>query len=363
MRVKRILLSAHKNGRLPHAYLFYGDEGVGKDAMALELARVIHCDKGGDEACGSCASCVSIDLLQHPDVQLIVPLPVGGGEQSDDPPLAKLPVAEVRGIQEQFREKGRNPYHRVTIPRAGIIKINSIREVRRESSVSSFDGRKRIFLISQADAMSETASNTLLKTLEEPAGDCMLILSTSNRDALLPTIISRCQSVRFDPLTEVEIRTALIERNNIQEGQAALLARLANGSYTNALSLLQDDVLEQRALVLSFVRNAVAGRVAALSDDIEKIVALKDRSLIARFLALVLTWFRDALVLAHGGEIINVDQREELTNFVKNFPGAELLTMLGDVDKAISLVERNVYHRLVLLQLAMQIKANIKKAS
>ena len=360
--MKRILLGALGSGRLPHAFLFYGGDGVGKDAMALELARVIHCEKGGEEACGVCASCVRIDSMQHPDVRLVVALPVGSGEQSDDLPLAKLPEADVKAIQEQFREKGRDPYYRISIPKAGIIKINSIREVRRESSVSTFDGRKRVFVISQADAMSDTASNTLLKTLEEPSGDCMLILTTSNRDALLPTILSRCQSVRFEPLTEEEIKTALVERTGAEAGHAALLARLANGSYTNALELLNDDVLEQRNLVLSFVRNAVAGKVMALSDDIEKIVALKERSLIARFLVLVLMWFRDAMVLSHGGTIINVDQKEELTSFVTRFPGAQLLNILADVEKAISLVERNVYHKLVLLQLSTQIKANIKNA-
>ncbi|MEK7672167.1 MAG: DNA polymerase III subunit delta, partial [Bacteroidota bacterium] len=83
-RVKNILLSALRAQRLPHAYLFIGNEGVGKDAMALELARVLHCEKNQADACNACPSCLKLNSLQHPDVKLITALPVGKGEKSDD---------------------------------------------------------------------------------------------------------------------------------------------------------------------------------------------------------------------------------------------------------------------------------------
>ncbi len=98
--------------------------------------------------------------------------------------------------------------------------------------------------------MGDEASNTLLKTLEEPTGECLFLLTTSRRDALLPTILSRCQQIRFDPLTEEEIAAALMERNGVAAEQAALVARLANGSYTRAVELLGDDLQEERAHVV-----------------------------------------------------------------------------------------------------------------
>lgn len=358
-RVKQILLSALRAERLPHAYLFHGNDGVGKDAMALELARVLHCAQGGEEACGRCSSCLRMDSLQHPDVKLVVALPVGKQEDSDDAPLAKLTEADVKIIQEELRLKGNNPYHRVSIPRANIIKINSIRELRRESAMTTSGRSRRVFIISHADDMGEEASNTLLKTLEEPLGNTMVVLTTAHRDALLSTIQSRCQAVRFDLLTDEEIKQALVSRNAVDEERATLVARLANGNYLRALDLLQEDFSAQRELVRSFIIHALGNNVLALLDDIESLASAKNREMVVRFLTLLLMWFRDALVLAHGGTIINVDQQDSLQRFVKKFPGADLLHVLADIEKAISLVERNVYIRLVLLQLSVQLKSTI----
>jgi DNA polymerase-3 subunit delta' len=359
--VKHALLAAWQSGRLPHAYLFYGGEGVGKDAAALELARVLRCERGGEEACGQCSSCLRLASMQHPDVRLIVALPRGSQEKDDDEPLAKLAPADVRIVQEQLRLKGADPYYRIQIPRANVIKINSIREIRRESSMSTSEGKTRIFIISGADAMNDAASNTLLKTLEEPPGDTMFILTTSRRDALLPTILSRCQNVRFDPLTEEEIRAALTERGHIDGAQASLLARLAGGSYTRALELAESDLMAQRADVLDFIRKAIGGKTLELLELIERMAETKDRDVHTRFLTLVLLWFRDALVLRHGREVINVDQMTELNSFVSRFPDADLARAVGDVEKAISLVDRYTYIKLVLAQLAVRLRAAILK--
>ncbi|MCK5571902.1 MAG: DNA polymerase III subunit delta' [Bacteroidetes bacterium] len=361
-RVKQVLLSALRNSRLAHAYLFYGNEGVGKDAMAIELARMIHCEQGGEEPCGTCASCSRMATLQHPDVRLVLPLPVGKGEQSDDDPLAKLSESEVRTVQEELRQKGANPYYRISIPRANIIKITSIREVRRESVMSTFDGRKRIFIITRADAMGAEASNTLLKTLEEPSGDCLLILTTSRPDVLLQTIRSRCQSVRFDPLTEEEISAALVERDGVDHEPAELVARLSSGSYTKAVELLHEHALEERKHVIAFVRHSLGSNTLLVCQDIDRITEPRDRERVERFLVLLLMWFRDAMVLPRGGSIVNEDQRESLERFVAKFPDANLFRLLSDIEHAISLVRRNVYIKLVFYQLSVLLKRNILSA-
>jgi DNA polymerase III subunit delta' len=358
-RVKEALLGAFRNNRLPHAYLFYGNEGVGKDAVALELARVLHCEKNQDEACGVCSSCTKMASLQHPDVKLVVALPVGRGEEKDDPPLLKLSESEIKTIQEQFRLKAQNPYHRISIPRANIIKINSIREVRRESSLTTFDARRRVIIISHADQMGDEASNTILKTLEEPSGKTMLILTSAQREALLPTIVSRCQNVRFDPLSEEEIRLALVERNDIDKRRAGLVARLANGSYVRALELLDDDLAKERQDVIVFVKNALGSNPLKLTEEIDRFSGPKDRERVLRFLTLMLMWFRDALVLMQGGEVINLDQQDDLKSFVAKFPASNLIQVLADIENAISLVNRNVYIMLVLLRLSVQMKENI----
>lgn len=358
-RVKEALISALRSQRLPHALLFYGAEGVGKDAVALELARVIRCERGQEEACRACSSCLRLDSLQHPDVQLVIALPRNSQEKEDDEPLAKLSEAEVRVVQEQLRRKGANPYYRIEIAKANVIKINSIRAIRRESSMSTTDNRRRVVIISGADAMNDAAANTLLKTLEEPPGDTMLILTTAHRDALLPTILSRCQSFRFALLSDDEIRAALIERDGAEPTRAELAARLANGSYTRAQELLDDEVMQQRAHVLDFIRGSLGSRTLELTEQIERIAELKDRDAHVRFLNLVLMWFRDAMVLSHGGKVVNVDQIADLRSFVEKFPGADLPQVLLDVEKAISLVERYTYIKLVFAQLAVRLRRAI----
>jgi DNA polymerase-3 subunit delta' len=249
----------------------------------------------------------------------------------------------------------------VSIPRANIIKINSIREIRRDSSLSTFTSRKRVFILSEADTIGLEAANTLLKTLEEPPGDCILILTTAHRDALLPTILSRCQQVRFDPLTEGEIAQALAERQSIAPGQASLVARLAHGSYTRAVELCGDDLTTERQSVVDFLVRVVSKKHLEVASDIDRLADDRDREKVLRWLTMLLLWLRDALVLSNGGEVINIDLRDRLQRFVTKFPGTDLLRAIQDVERAISLVERNVYIKLVLYHLVMHLKANIRR--
>ena len=360
-RVKQTLLSALRTGRIAHAYLFYGEEGVGKDAMALELARMIQCEQQREEACGQCGSCLRVQEMQHPDLQLITALPVGKGEDKGDPPLAKLSPDDLSAIQEEYRRKGENPYHQISIPRANVIKISSVRELRREATMTAFGGKKRVFVISRAEDMEDSAANALLKTLEEPAGGCIIVLTTANREALLPTIVSRCQQIRFDPLTEEEIRSALINRDGVDVTHAGLVARLANGSYSRALSLLQDDVFAERKFVIDFIRDALSGNAAAVAEDAERIAGWKNRDKVQRFLLFVLMWFRDALVLSRGCDVVNLDQQEELNRFITRNPEADLLGAIGETERAISLLDRNTYIQLIIFTLATRLRATLPK--
>jgi DNA polymerase-3 subunit delta' len=137
-RVKRILINAILSERIPNAYLFYGPEGVGKDAMAIEFAKALNCERKKGEACDECKTCKGISEFSHPNIKLIFKLPLGRNETKDDPPLEKLDEDEIKIIQEQVKLKSQNPYHKISIPRANSIKINSIREIKVEISHSSF---------------------------------------------------------------------------------------------------------------------------------------------------------------------------------------------------------------------------------
>jgi len=362
-RAKKHLLELVSRNRLAHAYLFEGDEGVGKDALALQLARVIHCDQGKSEPCGTCPSCLKSEKLQHPDIHLVFALPVGTHEVRGDGPMEKLTQEDVNSVREQLRIKAADPYHVMTIPRANVIKLSSIRELRRESSLSLAGTKRRVVVISRADEMNEESSNALLKTLEEPSTETTFILTTAHPDRLLPTIRSRCHVLRLDLLSSEEIKRALERSAPVSGENAELVAHLALGSYTRALGLLTEDIAAERRRVVEFVRLVLGGSFVKLMERIDELSASKDRDLIVRFLNLITVWFRDVLVLREGCTILNIDQRADLESFLAKFPDVDVPPILDEVNRTVSLVERNGYIPLALVRLSIRLKRMILAAN
>lgn len=363
-RVKQILINAILNEKVAHAYLFYGPEGVGKDAMAIEFAKALNCERGKGEACDECRTCKGISELSHPNVKLVFKLPLGKNETKDSSPIEKLDESEIKIIQEQVKLKAQNPYHKITIPRANSIKINSIREIKMEISHSTFIPGWRVVIVSEADAMTEQAANAFLKTLEEPTPKTVIILTTANKDRLLPTIISRCQLVRFSYLSDDEIVKALVERYGLNEARARLIARLSNGSFGKALELLDVAIEDKRIRPIDFLATIASGKIVKLLIEVEKIVADYERSEIENFLQIILTWFRDALMLKVGmsDKIININMIERLKKFVENYGEFEYQSAISLVEKAIDQVEKNVQLNLILINLSLELSELMKKA-
>jgi DNA polymerase III subunit delta' len=357
-RVRDLLRRVISSGTIAHAHLFWGGEGVGKDAVAIEFARALNCLENKLEPCGTCASCRKIDLLQHPNLDLVFALPIGKNETSGDDPVASLSEDQLNAVKEQLRLKAENPYHRIAVPKANFIKINSVRNLRREAALSAFEGGKRVFIISNAEEMNAEASNSLLKTLEEPSSDSIFILTTAQKEQLLPTILSRCQLLQFDPLSEEELQQTLVSRNGVEQNQAALIARLAHGSYTAALELLTVDMVEQRKEAVQFLRLLLASQKIPLAEEVERIASLGDRTAVERWMKLLGVWLRDALVLREQGEegLLNLDHLKDLTSFNQRFPHANLPGALERVEASIALVGKNGYLPLVVTGLAIDLK-------
>ncbi|MGB2869375.1 MAG: DNA polymerase III subunit delta' [Bacteroidota bacterium] len=361
-RVKALLKRAVQQERIAHAWLLHGPEGTGKDALAIEFAKVLNCTKGGPHACDACASCRRFETLQHPNVKLIVALPVGKSEKQGDDPVATLSADQISAIQEQMSLKARDPYHRISLAKANFIKINSVREVKRQSALTRSQEGRKVFIISRAEQMNDEAGNSLLKTLEEPLADTVLILTTSERARLLPTIVSRCQLVQCDPLQEQEIEDALRAREQAEPEQAKLAARMSGGSYTAARDLLSKDIVNERVEVVAFLRVILGNHKVALVSTVEAIVASHDKAGLERWLKLLQSWIREALVLSEGGVHVGLDEdRTALHNFVKNFPSANLVAAEGAIDAGIAHLNKNVYLPLVLLNLAFTLRSTLKQ--
>lgn len=363
-RLINVLRVSLKRGRLGHAYLFTGGEGVGKTALAIELAKTLNCEKGGDESCGECPSCRKMDLLQHPNLKLIFSLPVGKNESRGDSPLAKLSDDEVAIVREQLALKAKNRYVAITIPRANEIKVNSIRELRREAALAPADRGKKVFLIIDAESMNDESSNALLKTLEEPHSSTMIILTSSRPDNLLPTIRSRCQHLRFDPLREDDIEQALIEREDVDATQARLVARLAKGSFTKALEYTHSSLADRRKEAVEFLRTMLFRSRESVLGEIDRVVREYEKNEIDELLQMLQYWLRDAMVMTTGmEEAIQPEDREAVDKFIHRYQTADFDAAIPAIDRAISLLYKNVYIPLVLMDLAQTLKRSLDPES
>jgi DNA polymerase-3 subunit delta' len=359
-RVKSLLRHTLQSGQIAHAYLFYGPEGIGKDALAVEFAKTLNCTKGDIEACGVCPNCQRMDSFQHPNINLVFALPIGKNEKKGDDPINVLTEAQVAEVQEQIQLKAKDRYKRIEIAKANFIKINSVRNIKREAAMSRIEDGKKVFIIFNADMMNTEASNSLLKTLEEPLPGTILLLTTSAKDQLLPTIVSRCQLVKCDLLSDAEIETALVVRDNVDKSIARLVAQLANGSYSNARRFNLQDMTEERKNVVEFMRLVLGKRKTVLIDAIDELASSTDRPDIERWLKLLQSWLRDVLLIQQKAQApILEDEKQNMESFNKNFQQANLIAAIQSVEKAIAHLDKNVYLHLILTILAIDLRKNI----
>jgi DNA polymerase III subunit delta' len=254
------LQSAMLAGRLSHAYLFLGPGGVGKATTARALAAALNCAQPGadGDACGACPSCRRLQAGTHPDFLVITP------------------------------EKDKAQ-----------IKIEQIRELRRLTEYPPLGGGWRVVLIRPAEALtvqSEAAANALLKTLEEPPPQHLLVLTARGEADLLPTIVSRCHKLAFAPLPTALIVQELERRRSLPRSQAALVAALSGGSLGRALALDPEELVRQRDRVLADLAQLNRGGTGLVIEWAQRLT--KNRADLENFLLLAQLWYRD-LLLAH----------------------------------------------------------------
>jgi DNA polymerase-3 subunit delta' len=356
-RVTETLRRALSKERVAHAYLFHGPDGVGKRAVALEMARALQCTEQADAACGDCRACQKTRRMVHPDVHVLFPYPKGTDESD---------------VAERIQRLGDDPYAAVDFVRRPSLSdpsetsnkqvmyhIDRIHDdLLRPMSFRPAEGQFKVAIVTDAETMNETAANAFLKLLEEPPPQTVFLLTTGRPEQLLPTIVSRCQRLRFDPLLPEAIEGALREREGMDDG-AGLLARMADGSYSRALELARnDDLMTSRTLVLEFFRAAYTQKVDTLSQHIDEI-ANQGRERVKSVLRLMLRWVRDLMLYREQGEeaeLVNVDQAEAIARFTQNLPEADLDAMVRLVEDALALTERNVRVSLVLTALSQAMR-------
>jgi DNA polymerase-3 subunit delta' len=232
------------------------------------------------------------------------------------------------------------------------IKIEKIRGLIYQGSLKPYEARKRVFIIVDAEEMTEEAQNAFLRLLEEPPPNHILILTASNIAGLFPTVISRCRILKFYSLTKVEIQDVL-EKRSIDEKEAVLFSHMAMGSLGRALDFKEKGLIAQRDQVLNdfFFRKS-----ALLREDVLKGEILDD---IEGSLYMLLCWYRDLLVskfTEFRHELLNIDRFEEISSYARRFSKEKLQKDLLNIMNTIEYIRRNVNPKIALFNMAVELK-------
>ena len=295
--------------RLPHALLFVGEKGIGKKLCGRVLAAAILC--GQESPCGHCENCRAMNLGSHPDYFELVP--------------------EAKGKA------------------APIIHIEEMRSMQVMVSRSAVQAGRRVVLIDDAEAMNEAAANSLLKTLEEPAGEVTFILIARARSALLDTIVSRCIPLSFGMLP-AETVAAVLQKQGIAPDMAGKLASLADGSIGRALKLHADGGLELRDKALAFLLGLPELQLTKLWQEAAA-MGEWDKQRLTEWAAYFNMLLRDLLVLYSAGDsqlLYHRDLRGRLAEFLPAFTQRQLFAMAAETREFTRRLQSNVNLRLQL---------------
>lgn len=365
-RIKDILKNIFQSGKISHAFIFYGNDGVGKDAAAVEFAKLLNCDEpvNGNEACDKCKSCLEINSFKSPLFKFIIALPAGKNETDEDTnPLEKLEKEDFINYLEEIETKISDKYYSISLPGSNNIRIASIRQIKREIYMTGKSGKKKIFVISDCDMMNPQSANSLLKILEEPPKDSILILTTSRINSLLPTIIGRCQKIKFDSISKQNIIKYINQKDeSISKLNADFFAELSDGSISKCNEILNKNFLELREKVLDLLTSVLTKQYLKIGNDIDFVIGKKDKERVKQFLILLAIWFRDITNKSYGNDdlIINKDKLERMTKFVANFD-SQNYKIINSIEEAIKDIDSNIFLDLLLYNLTYKIQSYIQK--
>lgn len=304
-----LLQRAIKNDKVVHSYLFLGNEGIGKKWVAIQFAKALNCLKEGvgkDDACDHCSSCKKIDHHLHPDVLLIE-------------------------------------------PEGQTIKVEQVREMQRDLAYRPYEGRRRVCILTAADHMAPNMSNILLKTLEEPPLHTLIILLANNPRLLLPTILSRCQPIRFHALPIPSVSRWLMEQKGFEESEAHLLASLSEGSPGKALQIREEIRQIPREELLKDWVGLKTLSFERMESWIELLPSHRENLLL--ILEVAKTLLRDMVVvktLKDGSKLIHSDLMREMEDMATRWSLSSLLNRMEALHQTTLAIRANANTALAL---------------
>ncbi|UCD79547.1 MAG: DNA polymerase III subunit delta' [Desulfobacterales bacterium] len=334
-RPKRILSAFLQHGSIPHALLFTGIEGLGKESAAVAFAMACNCaekssrftPEGNDSRtsdhpeidawsplglpCGACKSCRKIESDYHPDI-----------------------------IRLQ--------------PAGSFIKIDQIRALCQTLTMKPYEAKVRVVIIPKAQTMNPAAANALLKVLEEPPFRTVLILIAPHTSDLLPTIVSRCQQIRFNPISRKNLVTALVRQHSVDSKDAQIIATMAGGSLSRAVQMHQTNWINRRNWLICELEAISAGsanRLLAFGDQLAK-----NKENLPEALEVVKSWLRDlAVAKFYPDNLINHDLTAELQRTSQHATLPSLLSKFEAIQSTQNAIKAGTNVRLAIESMVLKL--------
>ncbi|TCD48731.1 DNA polymerase III subunit delta' [Chlorobium sp. N1] len=375
----RVLSSALKKGRLAHAYLFSGPEGSGKEMTAFEMAATLNCrapDAMENGACGTCPDCLQIREFLHPNVEYLFPVEAalleGGGEQQKKE-NKKFTEAKER-FQTLIEQKKENPYFSPAMDRSMGILTEQVVQLQQKAAFMPREGSRKVFVISQAEKLHPSAANKLLKLLEEPPAHVLFILTTSRPDSLLPTIRSRCQEIRFQRVSQNDLRGWLVRhRPEIAEPELGFIVNFSRGNLRLAWELIagreessEPQTIALRQLALDYLRKVLAPkRFHEALTAAEEHARNLSRSELTLFIGAILLFLQDTChrrLIPDFRNLNNPDIEDAVDRFARNFPNADYLGVSNLAEESIRSIERNASPQLTMAAFTGALRPLLQRA-
>lgn len=314
------LISAVEHDMVSHAYIFHGDDGIGKTALAKGFAKLLQCEAGHGDSCDMCHSCKQVESGNQPDIKWI----------THEKSKTSLGVDEIR---EQLNG---------------------------DIQVKPYSGKYKIYIIEDAEKMTQQAQNALLKTIEEPPAYGIILLLTNSMDALLPTIKSRCVTLNVKPATFGQTTEFLMERYQIPDYKARVCAAFAQGNIGKAVRMAKlEDFGAMQEEVLHILKNVDDMEVYEIMDAVKNLAEYKID--IYDAIDMMMVWFRDILMLKITKDLnllIFADEYPALNKRAKKSSFAGLDLIIKELEKAKVRLHANVNFDTAMELMLLTIKEN-----
>ncbi len=351
--VKTTLSNLLGSTKIPHAFLFQGIPGIGKEFIAVRFAQALN--KKFNENI-NLKILNSIASLSEPYLKYIIPLPRGKNEGDENSPTEKLSNDDIQLLREELEKKINNPYYKIKLPHASIIKINSIRDIKKFLSLAYTDVRYRVILISDAHLMNEAAQNALLKNLEEPPEGVVFILSTPYPALLRETIKSRCWILNYQPLGNDDIKKILVNYFKADEDLAKEAAPFAGGSVQTAVSLLEHDFENLRDKTILILRYSLGRKYHSALNEFSSFLSTGDPETIKLLIQMIMVWLNDLQKFKCGEKNYFFERYlDTLEKFNSKFPEIKLDNIVSKLDSLSSLIQNNININLIVLNLVCEL--------